>query len=95
MLKKYFLTIILSFIISNFSYAFHQNGSSSIDREATEVLKKKDVQAEYCTQKVSTITKDELVTEEVIKDGEKITQESVKEKKYLSDITIDYKDVVD
>ena len=58
MLKKYFLTIILSFIISNFSYAFHQIGSSKIDIEATEGLKKKDVQAEYCTQKVSTVTKD-------------------------------------
>jgi hypothetical protein len=82
MLKKYFLTIVLSFIISNFSYAFHQNGSSSIDIEAVEGLKKKDIQAEYCTQKVSTVTKDVSFTEEVIKDGEKITQESVKEKKY-------------
>jgi len=82
MLKKYLLTIILSFIISNFSYAFHQIGSSKIDIEATEGLKKKDVQAEYCTQKVSTVTKDELVTEEVIKDGEKINLESIKEKKY-------------
>jgi len=83
MLKKYFLTIILSFIISNFSYAFHQNGSSKIDIEATEGLKKKDVQAEYCTQKVSTVTKDVPVTVEALKDGKKTSEEIIEEIKFF------------
>ena len=79
MLKRFYLIILFSFIIFNFSYAFHQNGTSSIDREATEGLKKKDIQAEYCTQKVSTVTKNVPVTVEVLKDGKKTSEEIIEE----------------
>ena len=83
MLKRFYLIILFSFIIFNFSYAFHQNGTSSIDREATEGLKKKDIQAEYCTQKVSTVTKNVPVTVEVLKDGKKTSEEIIEEIKFF------------
>ena len=82
-IAKLIIASLLSILlVTSNAYAFHKNGKAKLTIDAKEELKKRDIQAEYCTVSVK---KDE----EVIKAKKKKKKDTKKKSEKLTDEEID------
>ena len=69
------VSLLSIFLVTSNALAFHKKGKSSFKIEKQDGFKKKDIQAEYCTQSVKSITE----TVEVKNDNQENSEKSVAE----------------